>query len=133
MPLYGPSWPLKSGERDTYELYDDIKQQISFYLRNLLLTSPGENISDPSYGVGLRRFLFENNLESTRSLISSRITSQISRYLPYVDVEEVIVDATPEEIDSNTLNIKVVYRLQNDVATSVFELSENQTQNIGFY
>tara|TARA_R100001509_G_C4880387_1_gene219969 strand:+ start:2198 stop:2599 length:402 start_codon:yes stop_codon:yes gene_type:complete len=133
MPLYGPSWPLKSGERDTYELYDDIKQQISFYLRNLLLTSPGENISDPSYGVGLRRFLFENNLESTRSLISSRITSQISRYLPYVDVEEVIVDATPEEIDSNTLNIKVVYRLQNDATTSVFELSENQTQNIGFY
>ena len=26
MPLYGPKWPLKRGNKDTYEVYDDIKQ-----------------------------------------------------------------------------------------------------------
>ena len=78
MPLYGPKWPLKSGTRDTFEVYDDIKQQINFYLKNLLLTSPGENISDSNYGVGLRSYMFEQNIDSVRASISSRIYSQIS-------------------------------------------------------
>ncbi len=80
MPLYGPKFPLSAGNHDTFELYEDVKQQINFYLKNLLLTSPGENISDPNYGVGLRRFLFEQNVESTRSTMLSSISSQISRY-----------------------------------------------------
>ena len=61
MPLFGPKWPLSQGNEDTFKLYDDVKQQINFYLKNLLLTSPGENISDPNYGVGIRQFLFEMN------------------------------------------------------------------------
>ena len=84
MPLYGPKWPLSQGNHDTFELYDDIKQQISFYLKNLLLTSPGENISDPNYGVGLRRYLFEQNLPSVRGSLSSSISVQLSTYLPYL-------------------------------------------------
>ena len=63
MPLFGPKWPLKKGNEDAFEMYDDVKDQISFYLKCLILTSPGENISDPGYGVGLRRFLFEQNLD----------------------------------------------------------------------
>ena len=52
MPLYGPKWPLKSGNEDTFEMYKSVEQQISFYLKTLLLTSPGENLSDPVYGIG---------------------------------------------------------------------------------
>ena len=77
MPLYGPKFPLSKGNHDTFELYSDVKQQIGFYLKNLILTSPGENISDPRYGVGLRRFLFEQNNDITRSSIVSSISSQI--------------------------------------------------------
>ena len=91
MPLYGPKWPLKRGNKDTYEVYDDIKSQISFYLKNLLLTHPGENISDPEYGVGLRMFLFEQNISSVRSKISSRVSKQISRYIPYIRVKDVLI------------------------------------------
>ena len=133
MPLYGPKWPLSQGNSDTFELYDDVKQQINFYLKNLLLTSPGENISDPDYGVGLRRYLFEQNLPSTRNTISSAISSQMSIYLPYLQVSEIQVGATAQEIDSNTLSVKIIYSIPGDVVQEVFELDMNPDNTIGFY
>ena len=133
MPLYGPKWPLKAGNADTFELYDDINQQISFYLKNLLLTSPGENISDSDYGVGLRRFMFEPNLPSIRSSIAGAISSQISEYLPYLNVEDIQVNASAQEIDSNSLKIKIIYSIPNDAAQQIFELDLNPDTTIGFY
>tara|TARA_R110000803_G_scaffold191967_1_gene254705 strand:- start:113 stop:514 length:402 start_codon:yes stop_codon:yes gene_type:complete len=133
MPLYGPKWPLKAGNADTFELYNDINQQISFYLKNLLLTSPGENISDSAYGVGLRRFMFEPNLPSIRSSIAGAISSQISEYLPYLNVEDIQVNASAQEIDSNSLKIKIIYSIPNDAAQQIFELDLNPDTTIGFY
>lgn len=133
MPLYGPKWPLSQGNHDTFELYDDVKQQIGFYLKNLLLTSPGENLSDPNYGVGLRRFMFEQNLPSVRSSIASKISSQISTYLPYLRISDIQVGATAEEIDENSMSIKVIYSLPDDVTQEVFELDMRPDNTIGFY
>lgn len=133
MPLYGPKWPLSQGNHDTFELYDDVKQQINFYLKNLLLTSPGENLSDPSYGVGLRRYMFEQNLPSIRNSIASEIVSQMSTYLPYLEVSDVQVGATTQEIDSNTMSVKIIYSIPGDVVQEVFELDMNPDNTIGFY
>jgi len=133
MPLYGPRWPLKRGNEDTYELYDDVKHQVSFYLKNLLLTHPGENISDPGYGVGIRQFLFEQNVESVRSLIQSRVSGQISRYLPYLSVEDIQVAADSAEIDENTLKLRITYSIPGNFEQQVFDLNLKQTQEIGFY
>ena len=133
MPLYGPKWPLSQGNHDTFELYDDVKQQISFYLKNLLLTSPGENISDPNYGVGLRRYMFEQNLPSTRGSIAASISSQLSIYLPYLQVSDIRVGATNEEIDSNTMSVQIVYSIPGDVVQEVFELDMRPDNTIGFY
>jgi hypothetical protein len=133
MPLFGPKFPLSAGTRDTFELYDDIKQQINFYLKNLILTSPGENISDPNYGVGLRRFLFEQNTESTRSSIVGAISSQISRYLPYLSVEDIQTGASGQEIDDNSMFVRIVYSIPDAVTQEVFELDLNADTTIGFY
>ena len=133
MPLYGPKWPLKAGNADTFELYDDINQQISFYLKNLLLTSPGENISDSSYGVGLRRFMFEPNLPSIRSSIAGAISSQISEYLPYLNVEDIQVNASAQEIDNNSLKVRIIYSIPNDAAQQIFELDLNPDTTTGLY
>ena len=133
MPLYGPKWPLKAGNADTFELYGDINQQISFYLKNLLLTSPGENISDSSYGVGLRRFMFEPNLPSIRSSIAGAISSQISEYLPYLNVEDIQVNASAQEIDNNSLKVRIIYSIPNDAAQQIFELDLNPDTTTGLY
>lgn len=133
MPLYGPKWPLKSGNEDTFEMYDDVKQQITFYLKNLILTSPGENISDPNYGVGLRRFLFEQNIDSVRGSIASAISSQISVYLPYLTVEDIQIVAEAQDIDDNSMTVRIIYGIPGDVTQQVFELDLNPDTTIGFY
>jgi len=133
MPLYGPRWPLKSGNADTFEMYDTVEQQISFYLKSLLLTSPGENISDPSYGVGLRRFIFEQNVDFVRSSIASNISSQVAIYLPYLTIDDVQVDASSQDVDNSSMTIKVIYGIPGDVTQKVFELDLKPETTIGFY
>ena len=133
MPLYGPKWPLTKGNHDTYELYESVEEQISFYLKNLILTSPGENISDPSYGVGLRRYLFENNTEAIRPVIVTRITNQIKKYLPYLGLNDIIIGANGRDVDENTLNIRIVYSTPDDVVAKIFDLDIKEKQSIGFY
>jgi phage baseplate assembly protein W len=133
MTLYGPKWPLKSGNADTFEMYDNIEQQIGFYLKNLLLTSPGENISDPNYGIGIRRFLFEQNIDYVRSSISSRVSSQVSVYLSYLSVSDIQVFASPQDVDNNSMTIRLVYEIPGDVTQKVFELDLKPETTIGFY
>lgn len=133
MPLFGPRWPLKKGNEDAFEMYDDVNDQISYYLRCLLLTSPGENISDPSYGIGLRQYLFEQNLDSTRGTMLSNIYSQIGKFLPYLDIQDIQVTATDAEINSNSLRLTIIYYIPSDTTQQVFELDLNPDTTIGFY
>ena len=133
MPVYGPKWPLKRGNDDTYQTHGSLKEQINFYLKNLLLTSPGENISAPAYGVGLRRFLFEPNTEQVRSSLKNRIKMQISSYLSYLKVKRVTVSAAAEEIDSNSLSIQIKYSIPRRIDNETFEISIDQANDIGFY
>lgn len=133
MTLYGPKWPLKSGNADTFDMYNSVEQQIGFYLKNLLLTSPGENISDPSYGVGIRRFIFDQNVDSIRSSIETEVLSQISIYLSYLTIVDVLAIASSEDMDNNFMTIKVIYEIPDDVTQKVFELDLKPETTVGFY
>ena len=133
MPLYGPKWPLRSGNADTFAVYDSVEQQIGFYLKNLMLTSPGENISDPLYGVGLRRFLFEQSGAGVESSISSTVSSQISVYLPYLNVSDIQTISSAEDVDGNSMTIRIAYTIPGDIIEKIFELDLKPDTTIGFY
>ena len=68
-------------------------------LKMLILTSPGERIMDPNFGVGMRRFLFEQNNSTTHSSIKAKILRQVSEYLPFLDIQDITF--TTEEDSSN--------------------------------
>ena len=73
------------------------------------------------------------SLPSTRGAIASAISFQMSTYLPYLRVSDIQVGATAQEIDSNTLSIKIIYSIPGDVVQEVFELDVNPDNTIGFY
>ena len=81
MAIFAPVIPLVPDDVSGYKMYDNLKSVVSFHLKNLLLTSPGERIHDPNYGVGVRRFLFEQSTRSALSRIESKISSKIGSYL----------------------------------------------------
>jgi len=134
MSLYGPVWPLKKGNEDTYQRYSLLKDQVVFYMRNLLLTSPGEKISDPSYGVGIRAFLFEQTTLETQDEMIVAIESKMSTYMPYINIERIeTVNASPYGLDSNSVAIKILYRFADYDLLEEAEIEINQNSSIGFF
>jgi len=65
-------------------------------LKMLVLTIPGERIMDPDFGVGLKRYLFEQNTSDTYDKITEKILEQTGLYLPYIEIND-IQYASPED------------------------------------
>jgi uncharacterized protein len=60
-------------------------------IRIVLTTEPGERIMLPSFGAGLRSFLFEPNTPATHRLMEERILHAIRRWEPRVALTSVVV------------------------------------------
>ena len=79
----------KEFQKDVQALYDieAIKTSIS----NAFLTSPGQKILNPEFGVDLRRFLFESVDVFTEELIKDDIENRLPDAEPRIEVEDVTV------------------------------------------
>tara|TARA_S200002703_G_C3773804_1_gene238235 strand:+ start:885 stop:1307 length:423 start_codon:yes stop_codon:yes gene_type:complete len=114
-----PALPLRIDPIDgAYGLNKNLKQVAEQGLRMVILTSPGERIMFPQFGVGVRSYLFEQNTSSTTSRIRTAIESQVATYLPYIKIEsltvrspEVINSANPGEVDNTTILIELTYSI----------------------
>ena len=109
-----PKLPLEKDEIDgVYSLNKTLKESVKQNFKNLLLTSPGERVMEPTFGVGLRHYLFEPMTSSVYSKIRSKISAQVERYLPFIkiiDVSFLESDATELGIEGY-LSVKVSYNI----------------------
>lgn len=55
--------------------------------RLLMLTDPTELYNSPTFGVGLKRYLWQYNTANTKAIIEDRIKEQLAEHEPYVDAE----------------------------------------------
>ena len=70
---------------------------------------------DPHFGVGMRRFIFEQDHPSIYAEISAKITQQVAKYLSYIDIEHIDFDSQGmgnSEIASNTVIIKIIFNIK---------------------
>tara|TARA_Y100000310_G_scaffold341402_2_gene440430 strand:- start:2105 stop:2503 length:399 start_codon:yes stop_codon:yes gene_type:complete len=109
----GPLLPLaRDPSFGPYVLITSYEDEIRQNFKNLLLTSPGERMMNTDFGVGLRRYLFENYTEA-RYAIKQRIESQVKRYMPYIVVHDILFDTTGnDEVpleDRSILSIRVSF------------------------
>jgi len=112
MKAIGPKLPL---QRDNtfgqFSLITTYKEEIKQNFKNLLLTSPGEKMMNPDFGVGLRTFLFDPR-EKTIAGLRQTIQNQVSRYLPFIRNLRINFDSNndAEFLDnSNILSITIIY------------------------
>jgi len=103
--------PVIVNTTDGFELiktYDDLAAQ---NLKMLVLTTPGERMMDPEFGVGARRYLFENMHDSTFQSFKSRLLNQQKKYLPYLTIENVdFFDSSKDpNLQDNFLGIRIQY------------------------
>ena len=127
---YGPSLPLKRSDVDGFDMLKDGKRLISFHLKNLLFTSPGEKIEDPAYGIGIRRFLFEPLTPSSVNIIKGEIETQISVNLSYLNLKSVDIDMDEE---GSSISVSIKYQVAgtnfSDVAQYDVSLKEASPSN----
>ena len=105
-----PKFPLSFDDTYGFANSDTIREVVHFHLKNLILTNPGEKISDPSYGVGVRQYLFEPGTSGLVNAISDEILSAIKIHLTYLRDVSVAVESLFEE---NKINIKITYTIPN--------------------
>ena len=82
-------------------------EAVKFNLKNILLTNPGENLSDPEFGVGLKGFLFELETTPNAQNLRQKIINQIQKYANYFSRLNVIVDTS--KLYSNTLTVRLEF------------------------
>ena len=100
-----PKLPLYIDPVDGIALNKTLKQMALQNLKMIILTSPGERIMHPKFGVGLRRYLFMNNTQSTLSDINRKIEEQVRTYLPSVRIRSIkFLSENGEEIRSSFEN-----------------------------
>jgi len=110
-----PKLPLARDVTDGFYMLnkthpDVVKQN----LKNLILTSPGERVMEPDFGVGLRQFLFEQDVTAVQGDIVTRIREQVDFYLPFVEIQDVSFETFSAEnvdFDPHQLSITVQYRI----------------------
>lgn len=78
-------------------------------IRAILLTEPGERIARPTYGVGLRRFLFAQNSLELRTQIRQAVSEALERDEPRIRVEAVAV--TSDAREPTVLRIAIRYAI----------------------
>ena len=120
--IKAPIFPFMINDTRGIENYSSSKDAVRFHIKNLFLTNPGEKISNMSYGVGIRRYLFENITQGLLNNLEDVITDQIQTFMPYIGLEEIQVNDFPEE---NKLAVSLRYTIletaEKDVLT--FELA----------
>jgi len=119
--IYAPKFPLKFDDTYGYANISSAKELVYFHLKNLLFTFPGEKISDPEYGVGIEKYLFENFSDGLFNTVSDTILRSINKYLSYLTVQDVVVFGNA---GLHTMNIKIYYFLPTGegMMDSTFEI-----------
>ena len=134
-----PAFPLEiNAETGNYTEYGmtDLTKVVDQNLKMVLLTSPGEKLMNVNFGVGLRKYLFENNssiqsgiqYNNGKTVIPLRenIISQVSTFLPYIRIQELEIGGSAFE---NMLSIKIKYFIQETQTSSTFELTVSEVKD----
>jgi len=89
-------------------------------LINYFLTEPGEIYLNPTFGGGLRSFIFEQINNNTTEGLKENVQSKISRYFPNVIVNNLNVS---QEINTNSIIISVNYGIADTAISDEIEIA----------
>ena len=115
-----------SNEDGPYRLNKTLLETVRQNLKNLILTSPGERIMIPEFGVGLRRFLFEGISSKLYQQLDFKIREQINKYMPFVNIEQIkfFTMENNAALAPNEVNVQLVYNLGQVAASDVLSISQ---------
>jgi phage baseplate assembly protein W len=82
-------------------------------LINLILTKKGERLMQPEFGCDVWKVLFEPMMDIEMALENS-ITSAVSIWLPYLNINEIIFDYDDNDTDNNRIALDIKFSLASN-------------------
>lgn len=109
-----------------FQMSEITKEAVSSDLLLLLVTQKGERYYMPEYGTNLIKFIFEQNDNITLVDIENEIKETVSRYIPYVSVDKILMYKSTDEsgnvIPDNQLILKIKFTYSENAYVSTGEL-----------
>lgn len=121
MSSFSVALPLRRSSVDGFVMNKKFTTLVRQNFKMLILTTPGERIMDPEFGVGLKTYLFQNFHEGTLAEIDANIRSQAAKYLPVVSIIGISFDQSL--IDRNQLGIAIKFAIPNIGATDLLQIT----------
>jgi len=101
-------------------------QQAKSNLINLILTKKGERVGQPDFGCDIWRILFDPIIDGEiDARVEQTIMDAVSIWLPYISIDEIFLEYTPELIDTNGFNVEIKFSLSSNP-----NLGETVTVNV---
>ena len=110
LPLNGSSVFISN-----YQTKDAIKNN----LINFFLTNPGERPLNPTFGGGLRAFIFEQITTDNLDFLREDINAKLSLYFPNISIADLIVIG---QEDANQITVTLKYSVINTNITDTLEI-----------
>ena len=86
------------------------KDAIKSNLINFFLTNPGERPLNPSFGGGLRNFIFEQISNDTTEFLTEDVSTKVAVFFPNVEIQDLNVLSNS---DTNQITINFTYIVKN--------------------
>ena len=88
-------------------------------LINYFLTNPGERPLNPTFGGGLRAFIFEQITDNNLDFLEEQISSNLQIFFPNIDIRN--FEILSQE-DLNTITISLTYNVINTNISDTLEI-----------
>tara|TARA_R110002020_G_scaffold102037_1_gene239848 strand:- start:271 stop:675 length:405 start_codon:yes stop_codon:yes gene_type:complete len=95
------------------------KDAIKNNLINFFLTNPGDRYLNPSFGGGLREFVFEQLSSDNVSFLKEDIEQKVQQFFPNIIVDSLNIFENP---DLNSINIELKYEVANTNITDIINI-----------
>ena len=95
------------------------KDAIKNNLINFFLTNPGDRFLNPTFGGGLREFIFEQLSSDNVAFLQQDVESKIQQFFPNIIITSLNIF---ENIDFNSINIELNYEVANTNITDIINI-----------
>jgi len=84
-------------------------------LINLIMTRKGERVMQPEFGCEIWKLIFEQIVDTEiDTKIEFSINDAVSKWLPYLNIDEIIFDYDSTSIDKNTISLDLKFSLKSN-------------------
>ena len=106
------------------------EQQAISNLKNLLLTYPGERYMQPTFGVHIKDYVFEQNTRDITVKLNQEIQDAIKNWLPYIIIKSLRIDNEDDRgVITNFLFINLTFKVTEQGANQTITLVSNGEQS----